>query len=87
MLGYECVWDLDDDLEGNVQHIAEHGLTKEDVENALDSTSELEEQRSDSSDLPLVFGPAIDGGTIVVVFDRIDDLKIYPVTAFRPTKR
>ena len=29
------VWDLDDDLEGNVQHIAEHGLTIEEVEDVL----------------------------------------------------
>jgi len=29
------IWDLDDDPEGNVQQIAEHGLTKEDVESVL----------------------------------------------------
>ena len=27
----QVVWDLDDDLDGNVQHIAEHGLTIDDV--------------------------------------------------------
>ena len=26
------IWDLDDDPEGNVQHCAEHGVTKEDHE-------------------------------------------------------
>jgi hypothetical protein len=25
------IWDLDDDPDGNVQHIAEHGLTKDEV--------------------------------------------------------
>jgi hypothetical protein len=29
-VGYTTIiWDLDDDPEGNVQHIAEHDLTKE----------------------------------------------------------
>ncbi len=26
------IWDLEDDLHGNVQHIAEHGVTIEEVE-------------------------------------------------------
>ena len=27
-----AIWDLDDDPEGNVQHIAERGLTKDEVD-------------------------------------------------------
>ena len=26
------LWDLDDEPDGNVQHVAEHGLTKEEVD-------------------------------------------------------
>lgn len=26
------IWDLDDDPDGNVQHCAEHGVTKDEVE-------------------------------------------------------
>jgi hypothetical protein len=85
MLGYDCLWDLNDDLSGNVAHVAEHGLTKEDVEHALSEATEDQERFSESSGLPLIFGPALDGGTIVVIFDRIDDQTIYPVTAYRPT--
>jgi len=36
------LWDLDDDPAGNIQHIAEHGLTIEEVEacpNASDETA------------------------------------------------
>ena len=81
---YKCEWDLDDDAEGNVQHIAEHGLTKEDVEHALECGSEPEPSRSSSR--PLVYGPAIDGREIVVVFERIESSVdpgwIYVVTAF-----
>ena len=37
------IWDLDNDPDGNVQHCAEHGVTKEEVEevfqNATDAAS------------------------------------------------
>ena len=85
MPGDQCFWDLDDDPGGNVQHIAQHGLSKEDIDHAIEFSSE--ELRSDSSGLPLIFGPALDGSTIVVVYERIDESSIYPVTAYRPSKR
>lgn len=31
----QLVWDLDDDPDGNVQHIARHGVTPEEVEEIL----------------------------------------------------
>jgi hypothetical protein len=31
------IWDLDDDPDGNVVHIAEHDLTKDDVLDALNT--------------------------------------------------
>jgi hypothetical protein len=78
----ECLWDLDDDPNGNVQHIAEHGLAPEDVEHALQNCSPAETSRS--SGLPLIFGFALDGRLIVVVYEPIDDRTIYPVTAYEP---
>jgi len=31
-MGYaQAIWDMDEDPEGNVQHIAEHGISKEEV--------------------------------------------------------
>ena len=84
MASYRCEWDLDDDENGNVQHIADHGLTPEDVEHALQNGSEPEPSRSLSR--PLIYGPALDGREIVVIFERIDsdeDPKwIYVVTAY-----
>ena len=80
MAFYQFVWDLDDDPDGNVQHIAEHGLTKDDVEHALRHAWRT--GTSDSSGLPLVFGPALDDREIVVVYEQIDDMHVYPVTAF-----
>jgi len=30
------IWDLDEDEEGNVQHMAEHGIEKDDVAHVFD---------------------------------------------------
>ncbi len=88
MATYRCQWDLHDDLEGNVQHIAEHGLTKEDVEHALENGCEPEPSRSSSR--PLVYGPALDGTEIVMVFERIDSKNdpnwIYVMTAYQSSE-
>jgi hypothetical protein len=37
----QILWDLDDDPDGNVQHVAEHGLTVEEVEEALFAATEV----------------------------------------------
>ena len=34
---FQVIWDDDDDPDGNVRHIAEHGLTVEDVEFVLEN--------------------------------------------------
>ena len=74
------VWDLDDDDEGNVQHIAEHGIEKDDVAHVIDCPVGL--GTSDSSKRPMVFGYTIDDRYIVVIYEQIDENTIYPVTAF-----
>lgn len=33
----EVVWDLEDDPKGNVQHLGEHGVTREEVEEILNA--------------------------------------------------
>jgi hypothetical protein len=80
-MGYTTIiWDLDDDPEGNVRHIAEHDLTKEEVEDAL-----VDPQRrgiSRSSGLPIVFGMTFTGRFIAVLFQEIDTDTAKPVTAF-----
>jgi hypothetical protein len=48
------VWDLDDDPDGNVQHIAENGLTPDEVDEVLLTVDEI--GASASSGLPIVFG-------------------------------
>jgi uncharacterized DUF497 family protein len=67
--------------DSNVEHVAQHGLSMEDVEHALENPLSDEEE-SDSSGRPIVFGPARDGRLIAVVYEWIDDTTVYPITAF-----
>jgi hypothetical protein len=50
----DVLWGLPDDPDGNVQHIAEHGLTPADVEFVLNHPRRR--SRSRSSGRPIVFG-------------------------------
>lgn len=65
---------------GNVAHIAEHGLTPEDVEEVI--FNPLDRDISRSSGLPIVFGLTPDGRYIMVVYEQIDETTVYPVTAY-----
>lgn len=76
----QIVWDDDSDPNGNVQHIAEHELTKEDVEYVLENP--LADGKSRSTGLPCVFGFTQSGDYIIVVYDDIDKDTIRPVTAY-----
>ena len=77
------VWDMPDDPEGNVQHIAQHGLTVDDVEDVLFS-GDAETSFSRSSGGPISFGYTASGEYIVVVWELVDDdpRMIYPITAY-----
>ena len=77
----DIVCDLPDDPNGNVQHVAEHGITPSDVEYALNHPRRR--TRSRSSSRPMVFGPTPGGDEIVVVYEEIDESTIYPVTAYQ----
>jgi uncharacterized DUF497 family protein len=74
------LWDLEDDPEGNVRHIAENGVTQEEVEEVLENPEGVE--RSRSSGRPIAFGETNTGRIIAVVYEEIDADTIYPVTAY-----
>ena len=63
-----------------MQHIAERGLSKEDVEFVVARPDRFDVSRS--SENPMVFGYTDDGRYVAVVFIQIDDDTIYPVTAY-----
>ena len=37
----KVIWDLDEDPDGNVEHIAEHGVSKAEVEEVLENPERL----------------------------------------------
>jgi uncharacterized DUF497 family protein len=74
----QIIWS--DDPGGNVAHIEEHGLTTEDVEHVLANFESKGVSRS--SKQPCVFGYALDGTYIIVVYKLIDEDTVYPLTAY-----
>jgi uncharacterized DUF497 family protein len=81
----QVIWDDDDHPEGNVQHIAEHGLTMEDVEYVLENPTK--EAISNSTGRPCCFGYTPGGDFIIVVYEQVDPDSIYPITAYEVFER
>jgi hypothetical protein len=79
------IWDLDDDPDGNVHHCAEHDVTKDEVEEVLENTSDADISRS--SGRPVVFGDTSTGRHLMVVFEEVDGDTVYPATAFEVPRR
>ena len=75
------IWDLPDDPDGNVHHITEHGLTKDEVEDVL-LDADLDTEESESSGRPLRRGGTDTGRFIVVIWEFIDPDTVMPVTAY-----
>jgi hypothetical protein len=89
MASIESVWwDLDDDPDGNVQHVAEHDVTKEEVEEVLGDPHNQTDQ-SHSSGRPATFGWTSTGKHLIVVWEEVDSdpLTAYPVTAYEVPPR
>ena len=78
-------WDLDDDPDGNVKHHAEHGVTKEEVEEVLQNPTDADTSRS--SGRPVAFGDTSMGRHLMVVYEEIDADTVYPVTAYEGPRR
>lgn len=74
------VWDLEDDPDGNLQHIDEHGVTKEEVDDVLSDPVSVDSSRS--SGFPIAFGFSKTGRYLAVIFDEIDTETAYPITAY-----
>lgn len=85
MLFGSIIWDLDDDPDGNVQHCADHGVTKGEVEEVLGNASDADVSRS--SGRPAVFGDTSTGRHLIIVYERIDEDTVYPVTAYEVPRR
>jgi len=66
-MNVSIIWDLDDDENGNVVHIAEHGLEKDDIAHVFDYPVGI--GTSDSSRRPMIFGYTVDGRYITVIYE------------------
>jgi uncharacterized DUF497 family protein len=77
---FRILWDEPDDPDGNVQHIAEHGLTMDDVEEVLSNPTS--EGTSASTGRPCIWGYTLEGIYIIVVYEEIDQDTIRVVTAY-----
>lgn len=74
------LWDDPDDPLGNVQHIGEHGLAIEDVEDVLENPAS--QGISKSTGRPIAWGYTQEGVYIMVVYEQIDEDTIRVVTAY-----
>jgi uncharacterized DUF497 family protein len=79
------LWDLDDDPDGNVQHCADHGVTKEEIEEVLENAMDVDISRSTGR--PVVFGDTCAGRHLMVVYESVDAVTVYPVTAYEAPRR
>jgi hypothetical protein len=77
------IWDLEDDPDGNVAHIAGHGITQDEVEEVVGNPANPTVP-SDSSGRPITFGWTEGGRYLGVVWEHVSDdpRTIKPVTAF-----
>lgn len=78
-------WDRDDDPHGNVQHIAKHNLTKDDIEDVFDNPTGTDISRS--SGRPVVFGETGTGRYIMVAYEVVDASTVRPITAYDVPRR
>ena len=74
------LWDDPDDPNGNVAHIAEHGLTIEEVEEVL--AVPVSTGVSKSSGRPCLWGYTLEGAYLIVIYEEIDEITIRVTTAY-----
>lgn len=79
----DIIWDLPEDPKGNVQHIAEHDVTPEEVEGVLRNPRNPH-LRSRTSGNWITFGYTVDGRHLAVLWEKAldDPLIVYPLTAY-----
>lgn len=77
------IWDLDDDPDGNVQHLVEHGVSPDEAEEVLLARGSWTTQ-SRSSGERITFGYTAEGRYLAVVWQHVadDPLTIRPITAY-----
>jgi len=80
MDAFRILWDDPGDPGGNIEHIAEHGLTIDDVEEVL--CNPASEGTSLATGRPCSWGYTLEDVYIIVVYELIDTDTIRVVTAY-----
>ena len=75
---WEIIWI--DGPDGNVAHLAMNGVTPREAEWVL--RHPIGEEVSRTSGLPIAFGFTRSGRKLAVVYEKIDAVTVYPVTAY-----
>ena len=89
MTDVQILWDLEDDPDGNVQHVAANDVTVEEYVEVFAGHCE-QATASRESGRPICFGWTSTGKHIAVVWEEVqpeDPLIIRPVTAFETPPR
>ena len=69
---FSVLWDLEDDPDGNIQHIADNDLSVEEVEEVLlDPDNDVQVSRTTGR--PITFGWTSTGRHIAVVWETVID--------------
>ncbi len=80
MARIDIIGDLEDDPAGNLWHIAEHGISPDEVAEVLENPAGQE--TSHSSGRPILFGYTSAGRLLVVIYEPVEKGVVYPVTAY-----
>ena len=72
---YEFHWN-----EEIIEHIAEHGISRDDFEHVV--CNPLTKGFSRSSGLPAAWGYTADGRYMMAVYEELDEVTLLPVTAY-----
>ena len=83
-MAFVVVWDIEDDPDGNVQHLEEHGVTKDEAEEVLFAPESQSAINRSGSGNEITFGYTASGRYLAVVWEHVEDdpLTIYVVTAY-----
>ncbi|MGD0460878.1 MAG: hypothetical protein ABSB74_00155 [Tepidisphaeraceae bacterium] len=65
---------------GNVRHLAEHGVTREEARDVLTDPTATDVSRRTGR--PIAFGFTRSGRKLAVIYERVDRITVYPITAF-----
>jgi uncharacterized DUF497 family protein len=76
---FDVVWD-ESIPHGNVAHLSENGVSKDEAEEVL--MTAIGREKSRSSDRWVAFGRTSSGRELAVVYEMLDAITILPVTAF-----